>query len=285
GHPLIVDYHNITPAEYFDRWEPAAAASMRLARAELAALSPAVGLGLADSSFNRAELDDLGYAHTATAPLLVDLGPFRRLPGPRPPATGASPNGAPTQSRPSGARWLFVGRVAPNKCQHDLIAAFAVYRRLYDPAASLALVGGATSPRYRGALQRMAANLGLGTSVQLLGGLPFPRLLAEYASADVFVCLSEHEGFCAPLLEAMQLGVPTVAYAAAAVPETLGQAGILLGGKDPLHVALAVGGLLADPELRRSLVDAGLHRASELGLAASSKTFLATLTGWLAETG
>ena len=104
-----------------------------------------------------------------------------------------------------GPQWLFVGRVAPNKCQHDVVAAFALYRRLFEPSARLTLVGGATSVRYLRALQQLVADLGLGESVEVLDNVEFRDLLAYFATADVFVCLSEHEGFCVPVLEAMVL--------------------------------------------------------------------------------
>ena len=133
-----------------------------------------------------------------------------------------------------------MGRVAPNKCQHDVVGAFAVYRRVFDPQAHLTLVGGGTSPNYLAAVHRLIGELDLGDSVEILSGVGDAELLAHWAVADVFVCMSEHEGFCVPILEAMELGVPVVAYGAAAVPETLGGAGIVLDDKDPLEVAKAV---------------------------------------------
>ena len=120
-----------------------------------------------------------------------------------------------------------MGRVVPNKCQHDLVKAFAAYRAAYDPQARLHIVGGDASPRYRAAVADYARALGVADAVDLTGSVSPGALAAYYRTADVFVSLSEHEGFCVPLLEAMHHRVPIVAFAAAAVPETLRDAGVL----------------------------------------------------------
>jgi glycosyltransferase involved in cell wall biosynthesis len=268
---LVVDYHNITPVRFFARWEPKAAASMHRARLQLGRLAAHTGLGLADSPFNERELIELGYRPTAVSPLLVDLDDYHQEPDP---ATTARLSGP-------GTRWLFVGRISPNKCQHDVIAAFAVYRRLVDPAATLSLIGGVTSPHYLAALKQLAEDLGVAAAVESRDAVPFTELLAYYRTADVFVCLSEHEGFCVPLLESMELGVPVVALSATAVTETVAGAGVLLDGKDPLAVATAVEQLMGDAGRRGALIDAGRARAAAFGLPETAKQFLDTLGSWL----
>jgi L-malate glycosyltransferase len=277
GVTVLSDYHNITPSSYFRRWEPAATESMDLARAELDQLAPIVPLALADSEFNEKELVAAGYARTTTAHLLVDLGDYHR------PPEGRTFDRLRREKDRGGARWLFVGRIAPNKCQHDIIGAFAAYRRVFDPAARLTLVGSATAVRYLRALQQLAASLDLGDSVTIADNVAFGDLLAHYATADVFVCMSEHEGFCVPVLEAMELGVPVVAYDAAAVPETLGGSGVLLDDKDPWTSAAAVADVVADDARRGQLVAAGRRRARDLSLPVTSARFLEILTSWLAE--
>src|SRR5439155_2225485 len=134
------------------------------------------------------------------------------------------------------------------------------YRRIYDPTARLHLVGGVAVPRYQTALAGFVEDLGLEGAVTLTGPVSPGVLAAHYRNADVFVCLSEHEGFCVPLLEAMFHGLPIVAFDAAAVPETLGDAGLLLGSKRPAFVAEAVARLVGDDRLRRAWVDAGRVR-------------------------
>ena len=276
GQRLWSNYHNITPAKYFARWEPAVAEGQGRARAELAALAPVTDLALAVSAYNEQELVEAGYTDTATAPLLVDLEEYHRPPDPAALARLARQRDA------GGTRWLFVGRLAPNKCAHDVIGAFACYRQLFDPQARLSLVGSPTSGHYLAALGRLVAELELGDAVELPGSLPFGELLARFAMADVFVCLSEHEGFCVPVVEAMELGLPVVAYAAAALPETVGDGGLLLADKDPLAVAVAVGDLLADPARLELLRGAGRARAEALSLPHTSARFMTLVRRQLA---
>ncbi len=268
---LAVDYHNITPSRYFARWEPVAAASMERARAELRHLAPVTALALADSPFNEAELVNVGYRRTTVSPLLVD---YQRYDGP---ADGRALARLERQRAMGGARWLFVGRLAPNKCQHDVIGAFAAYRRLFDGRATLTLAGGITSRLYFRSLCRLIEDLDVGDSVELLEAVPFRELLAHYRTSDVFVCLSEHEGFCIPIVEAMRVGTPVVAFRAAAVPDTVAGGGVLLGDKDPLMVACAVDRVLSDEGLRAELVEAGQARADEFTLDKTSKLLVEPL--------
>jgi glycosyltransferase involved in cell wall biosynthesis len=275
GERILSDYHNITPATYYGRWLPEGAASMVAARQELVTLAPHVELAVADSRFNEDELIDVGYRRTATCRLLVDLERYHDPPDRR------TMNRLRRRRDEGGAQWLFVGRAAPNKCQHDIIAAFALYRRLFDAGARLTLVGGASAPRYLRALELLVGELDLGDSVEILDGVTHAELLAYFYVADAFVCLSEHEGFCVPILEAMELGVPVVAYASAAVPETVGDAGVLLADKDPLAVACAVADLLGDAARGAALVKAGRARAAEFSLARTSADLLEKVTAQL----
>ncbi len=272
GQRVAIDYHNITPSEYFARWEPIAARSMELARRQLAEILPWVGLAVADSAYNASELEALGHAGAAVRPLLLDLSEFHQQPDP---ATAARL----ADARRSGPLWLFVGRLAPNKCQHDVIAAFAVFRRLFAPGARLALVGGATSVRYVSSLRSMTDRLGLGDSVEFAGSLRFAEMLAYFRAADAFVCLSEHEGFCVPLIEAMEAGTPVVAHRSSAVTETVASAGILLDDKDPLSVACAVQALIDDPARRTAAVGAGRRRAQAFALERTTSMWLQQFGG------
>lgn len=276
GEKLLGYYHNITPAEYFARWEPVAAEGCERARSELADLAPHTDLAMAASAYNEAELIDAGYKHTVTSPLLVDLDAYHAPPAQR---TLQRLRG---QREGEGSRWLFVGRLAPNKCQHDVIGAFAVYTKAFDPHARLVLAGSPASARYLRALEALASELGVADKVDFTGSVPFGDLLAQFAVADVFVCCSEHEGFCVPVIEAMELGVPVVAYAAAAIPETVGDAGVVLDDKDPLTVAVAVAALNADEHRRESLTAAGRRRAADFSLPSTSSQFLGHIQHYLA---
>ena len=261
---LLVDYHNITEASFFDRWLPTGAANMRLARQQLAALAPRATAAVAHSEFSRTELRDLGFDPTEVVPLLVGI-------------TGVEPD-TPRRPVPAvGARWLFVGRIAPNKCQHDVIAALAAARLLVDPACTLTLVGATTAPAYRRALGSLATELGVAGAVRFADQVGDQGLDDLYSEADVFVCLSEHEGFCAPLLEAMAHRLPIVAFAAAAVTETVGDAAVLLTDKDPVVVAAAVAGLAADPMLVDELRRAGAAQVKDRSLDRSADALVGAI--------
>jgi L-malate glycosyltransferase len=260
GHasaPYLIDYHNITPERFFAGWEPIIAGSLHQARVELADLAAGCVGSMADSTYNALELSELGYPEPVVVPVLVDVA--GRVGGVDAGVVDRVRGGA-------GSVWLFVGRLAPNKCQHDVVRAFAVYRRLVDRSARLVLVGGSSSDRYFQALVGLVEELGLGHSVVLAGSVPDGELGSYYAAADVFVCASEHEGFCVPLLEAMFHRVPVVAFGAAAVPETAGGAGLVLGDKSPVVVAEAVSRVVSDGELRSRLVAAGEARVEELSI-------------------
>ena len=275
----LVNYHNVTTPALFAPWEPQVAAECEKGRRELRALAPHVELGIAVSQFNEAELRDAGYASTAVAPVLVDLAASAGPPDPD--VLG----GLERAKRAGGGDWLFVGRVAPHKCQHDVVRALAAYRRLYDPRARLHLVGGIGSHAYVSMLERYVAALGLSGAVHLTGSITAPALRAHVQAADVFVCLSEHEGFCVPVVEAMAGGVPVVAFASTALPETVAGAGVLLEAKDPVTVAAAVHRVLGDVALRDRLVAAGRARASHFTLAASERRFREVIGKLLADQG
>ena len=270
--PLIVDYHNITPAPFFARWEPAVAGALMKGRRQLAELEARAELGIADSAYNARELTELGYDRTSVVPILLDIATVDAAP-----ADAATLERAHAARADGGADWLFVGRLAPNKAQHDVVKAFAAYRRLYDDRARLHLVGGSSSHQYETALAAFVDALGLAGAIDITGPVSAGALTAYYETADVFVVASDHEGFCVPLLEAMHHKVPVVAYAATAVPETLADAGLLLDAKDPYTIATAVHRVLTDAELRAQLVAAGTDRLRDFDIDVSRRKLLAAL--------
>ena len=166
-----------------------------------------------------------------------------------------------------GSDWLFVGRVTPSKAQHDLIKALAFYRQIYDPNARLHLVGTWMGDDYPRALERFARRIGLGDAVRLPGSVSPEALAAYYSCSDVFVCTSEHEGFCVPIVEAMNFGLPVVAFDAGAVPDTAGTGALVVADKSPVALATAVHKVIADARLRERIVGMGRARAAELSLA------------------
>ena len=251
--PLMLDYHNMTPPEFFYGWEPTLGAELAFGRRQLAGLCRRAVVAVADSDFNASELIELECRRVEVIPVLTDDALF--------PVDGSQ--ASPADRDDSALTVLFVGRLAPNKCQHDLLAAMAVLRQQI-PTAELVLVGSSTSRRYEKALREFAVDLGIADAVSFAGSVPVPELKSRYRRADVFVCLSEHEGFCVPILEAMAWGVPVVAFDAAAVPKTVAGAGLVLDDKSPAVVAAAVERIVGDEPLRRRLVQLGSDRASEL---------------------
>ncbi len=256
----FVNYHNITPADLLEAWVPAVGEEVRWGRAQLRDLAPVTEFAIADSMFNERELQAAGYRSTTTVPLLIDLDGFAGSPDPALSARLAD------QKAAGGADLLFVGKVSPHKGQHDLVKALAAYRRLYDPKARLHLIGGAISNEYRMAVERFAEELDLVDAVEIAGSVTHEELISYYASSDAFVCLSNHEGFCVPLLEAMYHQLPIVAYTNTAVPETVQGAGLILPNKEPARVAAAIDRVVRDPQLRSLLALAASERVGTFAL-------------------
>ncbi len=266
--PLVLDYHNVTPEEFYAGWEEHTREKVALARAQVAELAPAAVLGIADSEFNASELATLGCPATEVVPILVDLAAI---------TADAAEADRLAKDHGRGTVWLFVGRISPNKVQHRLVAAFWLYRQMYDADARLHLVGPAVTPDYVDALDAYVAELGLTDAVRRVEGLSAGQLAAWYEDADVFVCLSEHEGFCIPLLEAMAAGTPVVALDAGAVGETLGRAGLLLDSSRPSVVAAAVDRVRCDHDLVEHLVAAGRRRLADFAAPVTAARFVDVL--------
>jgi len=254
SEPLVAVYHNITPAPFFLGFHPHLAGLCHHGRRELAAFAPRTTLGLGDSEFNRRELENAGFSRTAVLPIVLDLGLYDR---PSSPVVRQLYDDERTNI-------LFVGRIIPNKKIEDLVRVFAAYQRWVDPRSRLLLVGDHRGfERYFDRLQELVSELRL-DEVVFTGQVDDDELYAYYREADLFLCLSEHEGFCVPLQEAMHFGVPVVAYDAGAVRETLRGGGILLREKRPEEVAELLGRLRRDERLRRAVLAAQEHAMDEI---------------------
>src|SRR5436309_10292754 len=246
-------YHNITPAHYFEGLNEHARRYAELGREQLTALARGAELGFADSEYNRRELAAAGCANTSVVPIAVDWEQFD------------VPPDAAVARRLADERTaiLAVGQILPQKAVHDVIAAFARYRTS-DQGARLYLVGStAMSGQYLAQLQKQIAKLGLDDAVTFAGSVTIEQLVAYYRGATAFLTLSDHEGFCVPLLEAMRSDMPIVAHAAGAIPETLGDAGVLLETKTPEVVASALERVVRDAALRKDLIEKGRRRVEE----------------------
>jgi glycosyltransferase involved in cell wall biosynthesis len=276
GLPLILDFHNYTSPELFAGWEPGNVTRAAQAADDLALLAPEAVLGLARSTYSERTLRDAGCRRTAVTPALADYARVTATPDQRVAAELRDRRAA-----EGGADILFVGRVVPSKAQDELVKALWTYRRLYDPAARLHLVGGTSSYAYSKSVYDFVEDLGLTGAVRLAGEVSDAALAAYYEQADVFLSLSVHEGFGVPLVEAMTAGLPIVARGAGAgaVAETVGDAALVLESGDPAYVAAALHRVCTDEALRRTLAEHGRRRAAELQGERVGQRFVEAIAG------
>ncbi len=248
----VLQYHNITPASFFAPYDAALFRLAALGRAELRTLAGHVDLALGDSDFNRQELEEMGFSPTGVMPVAVNTDRI----------TGAPPRPALEKILGDGLiNFLFVGRIVPNKRIEDHIRLAEIYKRYVDAYYRFIFVGRYDGvPRYFAQVQALVTQYeNLADRFWFTGPVPDEDLAAFYRWADVYVSLSEHEGFCVPLLEAMSADVPVLAYAAGAVPETLGGAGVLFSPKDLEFAAEMMGMLVYDRQVREAVI-AGQRR-------------------------
>ena len=270
----VLQYHNITPAAFFAPYDADLCRLAALGRKELKTLAAHVDLALGDSDFNRRELEELGFAPTGVMPIAVNTDRITR--GARRPAL--------EKILGDGLiNFLFVGRIVPNKKIEDHIRLAEVYKRYVDAYYRFIFVG-----RYDGVPRYFAQVQALLNQYEMLpdrfwftGPVPDDDLAAFYRWADVYVSLSEHEGFCVPLLEAMAADVPVLAYAAGAVPETLGGAGVLFTPKDLELAAETMGMLVYDRGLRDAVIAGQRRRLADF----ADDRIAAKLMDWLAPFG
>lgn len=241
---ILLVYHNITPARWFVPFHEHLAGLCYHGRRELAAFAPRVSLALGDSEFNRAELEAIGFHPTGVLPLLLD-----------PDQLAIAPSETVLEMfDDEKANFLFVGRMIPNKRIEDIIKIFHIYQKYVDRSSRLLLVGEWKGfERYFDTLVRLVDDLAV-RDVVFAGHVDTDDLVAYYQAADLFLCMSEHEGYCVPLIEAFRFGVPVMAFEAGAVPETLGGAGVLVREKRLDEIAEMAYLLVHDAALREQVV-------------------------------
>lgn len=252
---LVVSYHNVTPPEYYAAWNNPMARHQLRALHERAALAPRASLAVAVSSFNESELRTAGFTRTAVVPPAA-MAP---IPGTRTVEASRQPA--------SGARWICVGRVAPNKGIELALMALLVARAHHDPGVTLQVVGRTVVSSYSRALERFVDELGIRDAVTFRGGVSDSDLIGAMSASDVLIMASRHEGFGVPVIEAMTMGLPVVANRVGALPEIVGEGGLLVDAADPYALADAAARAASDHELRRLLAEAGSKRVKELDLA------------------
>ncbi|MBP7779559.1 MAG: glycosyltransferase family 4 protein [Acidobacteria bacterium] len=251
-HGRVLQYHNVTPAHFFAPYHAGIFRLAELGRQELATLAGRTDAALGDSEYNRAELESLGFDKTGVFPIAIDIE--RITQAPRRPALEQVLSDGPLN-------FLFVGRIVPNKKIEDHIRLAELYKRYVDVNYRFIFVGRTDGvPQYYNMVRALIAQFEMPADrFWFTGPVPNEDLAAYYRTASVYISLSEHEGFCVPLLEAMATDVPVLAYESTAIPDTLGGAGVSFQPKD-LELAAELLGELAYNDTLRAKVIAGQRR-------------------------
>ncbi len=255
----VLQYHNVTPAHFFAPYDAGICLMAAEGRRELATLADRTDLALGVSDYNRQELLALGFGRTGVLPIVVDTDRLRSA-APVPALESLLQDGL--------ANILFVGRIAPNKKIEDHIRLAEQYKRYVDIYYRFIFVGNYNAvPRYYATIRALIAEYKmLPDRFWFTGPVPDQELAAYYRHAHAYVSLSEHEGFCVPLVESMAMDVPVLAYSAAAIPETLGGAGVAFAPKDLEQAAEWLGALVYDAPLRTDVIAGQRRRLAAFGL-------------------
>jgi len=249
----IIRYHNITPAHYYVGFDDCVAEELSVARDELCKVVKSADSCWAASAYNADELETLGVKESKVLPLMFSMNEFE-----------AEPDAA-TMAKFGDdlTNWLFVGRIAPNKCIEELILSFAWYQTV-TPRSRLIIVGSADGcPRYYAMLRLLAERLGL-TNVCFTGFVTNSERFSLYECANVFVTASRHEGYCLPLVEAMARNVPVVARYSGGMPEAMNGAGIAFDNFKPEELALLVNRVCGDQTLRADVLNSQQARMQQI---------------------
>jgi glycosyltransferase involved in cell wall biosynthesis len=260
---MALIYHNITPPEFFVGLHRSLSSECFRGRRELRAYADRCDIALGDSEFNRQDLEQLGFKRTGVLPVVPD---FSHL-------DGTADRTVADMFDDTWTNVLFVGRMVPNKKIEDVIRFFHAYHAFYNPRSRLLLVGAQGGlERYLASLHELVATLE-NSHVHFVGQVSNEELVAFYEVADLFLCASEHEGYCVPLVEAFYKQIPVLAYAATAVPATMDGAGILYDKKDPSHVAALMDAVASNVDVQEAIIGGQLAAIERL----QARDFGATL--------
>jgi glycosyltransferase involved in cell wall biosynthesis len=252
----VIKYHNVTPPEFFARYNADYAHMCLVGREQIKPIARAgCDLYLSASEYNRRELLDEGADEGRS----FVVPPFHHIDRLQDIAADLK---VLDQYRDGKSNILMVGRVAPNKGHPSLIEAFAAYHHDYDRDSRLIIVGKEETRlrNYSALLREMVKRLKLDGAVKFTGGVSDSTLKAYYQCADLFMTASEHEGFCVPLVEAMAMKVPIVAYASSAIPDTVGDAGLVWKERNPYLLAESVNAIVWDATVSTALGEMGRRR-------------------------
>lgn len=242
----IIIYHNLTPHNYFLGINDTLVNLLKNGRKELAEYSNITDLALGDSEYNQKELVDLGFKNTGVLPIIVDFELYNQKPNQK----------ILNKFKDDFTNFIFVGRLSPNKKQDDVIKSFYYYNKCIEAKSRLFLVGSYNGlEKYYLQLGELLKRLNLDNNVLITGQVDFQELLAYYKLADVFISMSEHEGFCVPLLESMYFEIPIIAYNSTAIPYTLNLSGVLVNEKNYEIIAEMAHILVGDKKIRNKIID------------------------------
>ena len=250
-------YHNITPSHWFKGSNPRIVNDIEQGIQEFPEMLEISDRIISDSKFNAEEVKKLGFESIvldlpidpARWNLETNIGIATQL-----------------QNDPS-THIIHVGRLAPNKCIEDIIKTFYFYHETINKNCKLWLVGiDIDTEVYSYSLKRLVNFLGLEEKVKFVGCFADTELKALYENSTIYLCMSEHEGFCMPVIEAMSFGLPVLAYASSAVPDTIGKGGVLVNHKEHLELAILIDEILNNQELKSKLIQAGKERVGQLSI-------------------
>lgn len=262
----ILRYHNITPPEFFYGYNDKLIEITRFGRQSVFELAGNVDFAICDSEYNRQELIDCGFKNTCSVPVIIKFDDYRQK----------SSEEIIKRYNDDKKNILFVGRSAPNKKIEDIIIAFDYYKKNINNNCRLILIGSDSVPSYTEKLEELINNLGTDDIIRP-GHIKFDEILGFYKSADLFLCMSEHEGFCVPLLEAMYFDVPVIAYNAAAVPETLGKGGIVFKNKNFAKIGEIMNLILNDEKLKDIIIKNQRERLRDFEYDKVKKRFVESI--------
>ena len=253
---MAIKYHNVTPPEFFVRFNSDFARMCQEGRMQLPAIAGAgCDVYMSASGYNEKELLDNGVPQDRS----FVVAPFHHTDRLK---SIKHDQRIMNRYQDDSINILMVGRVAPNKNHAALIETFAAYHRDYNQASRLFIVGKSESrlATYNRWLRKIAAHLKVADAVIFTGEVSDSALKSYYMLADAFLMTSEHEGFCVPLIESMSLRVPIVAYATSAIPGTVAGAGLLWSERNPYLLAESVHSIASRESVRNCLQDLGTER-------------------------
>lgn len=271
----IIVYHNVTPPHFFNGYSDISKELCTRGLQGAKYLAGCADYCLADSLYNKRDLEEMGYkCPIDVLPILIPFDDYKKMPSKK------------VLNRYAGDEYtnvLFTGRIAPNKKQEDVIEAFYYYNKYVNSKSRLFIVGSyGGMEKYYNELQAYAQKLGL-KNVIFTGHIKFDEILAYYKVADLFLCMSEHEGFCVPLVEAMFFDIPVVAYDSSAIADTLGGSGFLLKQKNGKETAEVMHRILSDEKLRGDILYNQRLRLQDFRHEVIETMFIGYLTNFLEE--